>query len=89
MSQGNNRDGAGIIGRDGEGWHLLWTLEPVSRTAVHQSGVTARVTRSLTNPEKDQISLEHLADLDLSRWDLRKITDEAITLWMEGKFERH
>ncbi|SEO49578.1 hypothetical protein SAMN05216404_1283 [Nitrosospira multiformis] len=39
--------------------------------------------------EKDQISLEHPADLDLSRWDLRKITDEAITLWMEGKFERH
>jgi hypothetical protein len=28
MSQGNNRDGAGIMGRDDEGWRLLWTLEP-------------------------------------------------------------
>jgi hypothetical protein len=89
MSQGNNRDGAGIMGNDGEGWRLLWTLEPVSRTAVHQSGFTARVIRSPTNPEKDQISLEHPADLNLSPWDLRKITEEAITLWMEGKFERH
>jgi hypothetical protein len=88
MSQGNNRDRAGTMGRDNGGWRLLWTIEAVSRTAVHQSSVTARVIRSPTNLEKDQISLEHPADLDLSRWDLSKITEEAITLWMEGKFER-
>ncbi len=74
--------------RDSDGWRSLWTLERISRTAVHQSGVVARVTRSPTNPEKDHISLEHPAGADLSGWDLAEIADEAIMLWREGKFER-
>jgi hypothetical protein len=63
-------------------------LETISRTAVHQSGATARVNRSPKNPKQDQISLENTANADLSRWDLAEIADEALTLWMEGSFER-
>jgi hypothetical protein len=56
---------------------------------VHRSGVVARVTPSPDNPAKDHITLEHLANLDLTGWDLGEIAEEAIALWMEGKFERH
>lgn len=76
------------MGRDNEGWRLLWTIETVSRTAVHQCGITARVTRSQTNPEKDQISLEYLANADLSDWDLGELTEQVMVLWMERNFER-
>lgn len=74
--------------RDNEYWRSLWTLETISRTAVHRSGVVARITRSPDDPTKDFISLEHPANVDLSGWDLGEIADEAITLWREGKFER-
>ena len=72
--------------QDNDDWRLLWTVEIVSRTAVHQSGVTARVTRSPHDPSKDIISFENTANVDLSRWDLSELTEEAIALWMEGKF---
>ena len=74
--------------RDNEYWRSLWTLETISRTAVHRSGVVARITRSPDDPTKDFISLEHPVNVDLSGWDLGEIADEAITLWREGKFER-
>jgi hypothetical protein len=73
---------------DNEAWRSLWTLEMISRTAVHQSGVTAKVARSPNNPEIDRISLENTANLDLSRWDLGDISKQAMTLWLEGGFER-
>ena len=88
MSYGNKRDRAGIIGRDYEGWRSLRTLEPVSRTAVHRSGVVARVTRPPDGPMKDHLTLEHPVNVDLSGWDLGELADEAFTLWREGKFER-
>jgi hypothetical protein len=88
MSYRNNRHQAGIMGRDNEGWRSLWTLEPVSRTAVHRSRVVARVTRLSDNPTKDHLTLEHPADADLSGWDLGELAGEALTLWREGKFER-
>ena len=74
--------------RDNEGWRSLWTLETISRTAVHRSGVVARVTRSPDGSMKDHLTLEHPVDVDLSGWDLGKLADEAFTLWREGKFER-
>lgn len=58
-----------------------------SRTAVHQSGVTARVTRSPTNPEKDHIRLSILLTW-ICQADLGELVDEAFALWGEGKFER-
>jgi hypothetical protein len=67
-------------------WRAQWTLEPVSRTAVHTSGVTARVEPSPTDPTKDRITLENTATLDLERWDLGQLAEQAIKLWMEGKF---
>jgi hypothetical protein len=57
----------------------------VSRIAVHKSGVTARVSPSSTDPAKDRITLENTASLDLERWDLGKLTEQAIKLWVEGK----
>ena len=74
--------------KDNEAWRSLWTLEMISRTAVHQSGVTARVARSPNNPEIERISLENTANLDLSRWDLGEISKQVMALWIEGNFER-
>ena len=67
-------------------WRANWTTEAVSRTAVHKSGVTARVTPSFVDPTKDQIVLENTAAVDLLRWDLGELTEQAIILWMEGEF---
>ena len=67
-------------------WRSHWTSERVSRTAVHQSGVTARVAASPNDPSKDHISLENTADVDLFLWDLGELMEQAIILWMEGKF---
>jgi hypothetical protein len=73
---------------DNEAWRSLWTLEMISRTAVHRSGITARVARSPNNPAIDRISLENTANLDLSRWDLGDISKQAMALWLEGDFDR-
>lgn len=67
-------------------WRNAWTPERVSRTAVHKSGVTARVGVSPTNPANDIVTLENTADIDLTKWDLGKITEQAIQLWMDGEF---
>ena len=67
-------------------WRNAWAPERVSRTAIHKSGVTARVSTSPTNPDNDIVTLENTANIDLTRWDLGKITEQAIKLWMEGKF---
>jgi hypothetical protein len=75
------------MNRDSKEWRSLWTLEMISRIAVHQSGVTARVARSPDDPRKDRISLENTANVDLSRWDLDELADEVMALWLEGNFE--
>jgi hypothetical protein len=67
-------------------WRSQWVPEPVSRTAVHKSGVVARVEPSPTDPRKDRITLDNTATLDLSRWDLGKLTEQALMLWMESEF---
>lgn len=58
----------------------------MSRTAVHKSGVTARVGVALANLNNDIVMLENTAEIDLIKWDLGKITEQAIKLWMEGRF---
>jgi hypothetical protein len=58
----------------------------VSRTAVHKSGVVARVSPSPTDLTKDRISLDNTATLDLDRWDFGSLTAQAIELWVEGEF---
>ena len=73
---------------DNENWRSLWTLEMISRTAVHRSGVTARVTRSPDDPRKDRISRENTDNVDLSRWDLEELAHQVMALWLEGNFER-
>ncbi len=67
-------------------WRSQWTVEPISRTAVHKSGVTARVQPSATDPSKDRITLEGTDTIDTERWDLGRLTEQAIKLWMEGAF---
>jgi hypothetical protein len=88
MNDAQRLRGADSMDRDDEAWRSLWTLEMISRTAVHQSGVTARVTRSPNNPKIDRISLENKDSLDPSRWDLGDISKQLMTLWLEGSFER-
>ena len=73
--------------RDNENWRSLWTLEMISRIAVHQSGITARVACSPNDPGKDGILLENTANVDWSRWDLDELADEVMALWLEGNFE--
>lgn len=82
------RERADFMGRDNENWRSLWTLEMISRIAVHRSGVTARVARSPDDPGKDRISLENTANVDLSGWDLDELADEVMALWLDGNFER-
>jgi hypothetical protein len=82
------RGASRLMDRDNENWRSLWTLEMISRIAVHQSGVTARVARSPDDPGKDRISLENTANVDLSPWDLDELADEVMELWLEGNFER-
>jgi hypothetical protein len=67
-------------------WRAQWTCEPLSRTAVHKSGATARISVSPSDPGKDRITLENTDTLDLSRWDLGVLTEQAVKLWMEGEF---
>lgn len=67
-------------------WRMMWTLEKVSRTAVHKSGAVARVKPSTTDPNKDQIILENTEKIDQQRWDIGRLTEQAIKLWMEGLF---
>jgi hypothetical protein len=74
--------------RNHENWRSFWTLEITSRTAVHQSGVIARVTRSPDNAKVVSIFIENTDNLDLSRWDLGDISRQAIALLLERSFER-
>lgn len=67
-------------------WRAQWTPERVSRTATHKSGVTARVSRSPTDPLKDRITLENIDNIDLERWDIGLLTEQAVKLWLEGEF---
>ena len=67
-------------------WRNAWTPERVSRTAVHKSGVVARVSVSTTNQANDVITLDNTANLDLSRWDLGLIFEQAMKLWLDGEF---
>jgi hypothetical protein len=48
--------------------------------------VIARVAPSETDPAKDRITLERTDTIDTSRWDLGRLTEEAIKLWMNGEF---
>ncbi|MGH6625129.1 MAG: hypothetical protein ACRECD_01055 [Burkholderiaceae bacterium] len=67
-------------------WRAQWTPEPISRTAVHKSGVTARVQPSPSDPSKDRITLEGVDRADLTRWDVGQLTEQAVKLWLEGEF---
>ena len=66
-------------------WRSNWTPEPVSRIAVHKSGVTARVSPSPTDPSKDRITLDGTDKIDLVRWDIGTLTEQAMKLWLEGE----
>jgi hypothetical protein len=84
----NHRNLAGEMSKNhrNRSWRSQWTPEKVSRIAFHKSGVTARAFTSPTDPTKDRITLENTATLDLTRWDMGKLTEQAIKLWMEGEF---
>ena len=67
-------------------WRSAWTPEPVNHIAVHKSGVIARVQPSLTDPTKDQITLEGTGLLDTTRWNEGRLMEQAIKLRLEGAF---
>ena len=69
-----------------EAWRANWITERVSRTACHVSGVGVRVERSDTDPSKDKITLDNTEGVDLKKWDVGQLTQEAITMWMDGEF---
>jgi hypothetical protein len=67
-------------------WRSMWTLEPISRRAVHKSGVIALWQRSPNDPAEVILTLDDTARIDLARWDLEQLTEQAAKLWMEGVF---
>jgi hypothetical protein len=67
-------------------WRSQWAPGPVSHTAVHKSGVTARVQPSPIDPTKDRITIDNTSTLDLERWDLVKLTEQAVKLLMDGSY---
>lgn len=65
------------------GWRKRWTVERVSRTAVHASGLTVRFQTSATRPEThDQIVLEGADKLPQGA-DVGRLVQEAIMLWRD------
>lgn len=68
------------------GWRARWTCEPVSRTAVHVSGMIARAEPSPTDPAKERISFERTDSIDPARWDLGRLVEEGTLLWLDGRF---
>ena len=67
-------------------WRTKWTLEPANRTAVHKSGVIARIQLDQAEPSKEQIIMENTDNIDVDRWDLKQLTEQSIKLWREGAF---
>lgn len=65
------------------GWRKRWTVERVSRTAVHASGVTVRFAPSDSRPDThDQINVENLDRLQPGA-DIGRLVEEACRLWLE------
>ena len=56
------------------------------KTPDDLKGMKIRVQPSPTDPTKDRITLDNTATLDLARWDLGQLTEQAVKLWMEGEF---
>jgi hypothetical protein len=48
--------------------------------------VVARVSVSPNDPRNDRITLEHTDRINHARWDLGRLAEQAVKLWMEGKF---
>lgn len=67
-------------------WRAMWTPEKLSRTAVHKSGVIARVQPLEGSDSTDTIVLENTEKIDQQRWNLERLTEQAIKLWTEGLF---
>lgn len=64
-------------------WRALWTVDPVTKTAVHASGAVARVQCHPTHPLKDRVVVGNTDQVDLARWDVSLLTSEALVLWMD------
>lgn len=67
-------------------WRAQWAPDKASGTALHKSGVMARVTASPTDPENNRITLENTEDLDRARWNLSALSKQAGKLWRDGIF---
>lgn len=67
-------------------WRGHWSLDPDSREATHKSGIKATVVASADNPDNDRITLVNTDVADTARWNIGKVTEQAIKLWMEGSF---
>jgi len=52
---------------------------------VHKSGLTALVRPSDTNSDNEQIVLQNTHLVDAERWDIGKLSEQAVKLWSEGK----
>lgn len=70
-------------------WRSHWKTYPKSQTAVHDSGVIARnslVALNAAGLSRENLTLENTATLDLAKWNLKTLTDQAVKLWIEGEF---
>lgn len=60
-----------------DSWRADWVIDKKSRTALHKSGLIARI--------KNKIVLEHANKVDQTRWDLGQLESQAAELWMYGE----
>lgn len=65
-------------------WRDNWTTEPLSGVAVHLSCVAVRVSH--VGAKKVQLVFDNIEDIDTSRWDMHKLTEQAMMLWLEHYF---
>lgn len=64
-------------------WRSAWTWQPVSRTALHKSGIVFTVTPSPNGREEEGVSYENIQKID---WKTSIIIDQGFRLWLEEKF---
>jgi len=74
-----------MTGNEPPVWLSNWTIEPISRTAVHESGATVRVTRSDNRALQDTLSIERLAKAAEDGWFVEEIILQAEMLLKEGR----
>lgn len=61
-------------------WRARWTTERGS--ATHVSGLRVVVSPSPTDPTKDRLTFEGVADIDQTTWNIGRLREEGTRLYL-------